>query len=97
LFEDRRGTQVRNHLRRLWIDPFTRQADWVLIYAPEGDSVNAKRQLTGVRSRSNAPRMSMAGAKAADPKDPRVSDWLFDASAAVVPPPAAAAASEPSS
>jgi type II secretory pathway pseudopilin PulG len=97
LLEDRRGLQVRHHLRRVWADPFTRRVDWVLVYASEGEAGSANRHLTGVRSRSNAPRMSLAGARAADPKDPRVSDWLFDASAPPSPPPAAAAASGPSS
>ncbi|NLR75751.1 type II secretion system protein [Leeia aquatica] len=36
LLEDRRFLAIRRHLRRIPVDPFTGQADWVLLTAPEG-------------------------------------------------------------
>lgn len=35
LLEDRRGTKLQRHLRRLWPDPFTGQADWGLVKSGE--------------------------------------------------------------
>jgi len=36
LLVDRRGLIPRHHLRRLYLDPFTLKADWVLVPAPAG-------------------------------------------------------------
>jgi len=45
LLEDRRGPLIVRHLRRVYSDPFTGQADWVLLTTPEG-------KVSGVRSRA---------------------------------------------
>lgn len=36
LLLDRRFVQTKRHLRHIYHDPFTRQAEWGLIYAPDG-------------------------------------------------------------
>lgn len=77
LLEDRRGPEVRHHLRRLWVDPFTRRADWVLVDAPEGNDGSSARRIAGVRSRSDARRMATAGTVAVDAENAKVSDWVF--------------------
>ena len=83
LLEDRRNPASRHHLRRLFADPFSGQADWVWLRAPDG------RGITGVRSRSSAPRLDLA---IAPPSGRRalVSDWRF-----VFEPPAAPRESTP--
>lgn len=48
LLVDRRRPQARHHLRRLYPDPFTGRADWVLLRAPDGT-------IQGLRSRSDRP------------------------------------------
>lgn len=83
---DTRGTAPRHHLRRVYADPFTGQADWVLLPGPRG------RGIAGVRSRADAPRLQLTGAPAADPKRPRMSDWTF---VFTPPAPAEAAAVSP--
>jgi hypothetical protein len=73
LLEDSRGGfegGPRHHLRRLWTDPFTGRPDWELLPAPPPQG-----GFVGVRSRSEARRLSLQGAAAAP--DPRVSDWRF--------------------
>ncbi len=97
LIEDRRGPEVRHHLRRLWTDPFTGRADWVLIEATEAAGVSSGRRIAGVRSRSEARRMAITGAEAVNPDDPKVSDWVFAFTAAAAPGPAASPASAPAS
>jgi len=77
LLEDRRGPEVRHHLRRLWADPFTGHADWELVDAPEGNGGGSARRIAGVRSRSEARRLSTAGAGAVDAENAKVSDWVF--------------------
>lgn len=44
LLKDPRYPNVRRHLRRIYIDPLTGKADWVLVESPEGG-------IMGVRSR----------------------------------------------
>jgi type II secretory pathway pseudopilin PulG len=95
LLEDRRGPQVRHHLRRLWPDPFTRRADWVLIYGPDAGGGRADRGIAGVHSRSDSRRLALAGAEAVTPDVPKVSDWVFVVAAVPSPGPAASSASTP--
>jgi len=54
LLEDRRGAKTRHHLRRLYADPFTGKADWVLIPATPSPVNVASPALgfIGVHSRS---------------------------------------------
>lgn len=47
LLDDRRGARPVRHLRRLYTDPFTGQADWVLVLTEDG-------RISGVHSRSDA-------------------------------------------
>jgi type II secretory pathway pseudopilin PulG len=68
LVTDRRGGSPRHHLRRLYADPFTGRADWVLITLADGGIV-------GVHSRASQMRLLLAaGPPAAGDK---VSDWEF--------------------
>jgi type II secretory pathway pseudopilin PulG len=71
LLVDSRSGAPRHHLRRLYTDPFTGQADWALLPGPQD------RGIAGVRSRSAAARLHTVGGVAADPMRPRVSDWTF--------------------
>ena len=50
LLEDKRGPSLRRHLRRLYVDPFTGQPDWVLLPAPGQPDA-----FSGVHSRSKQP------------------------------------------
>jgi type II secretory pathway pseudopilin PulG len=80
LLDDRRegvaGTP-RHHLRRLWADPFTGDADWVLIPAPASGPAGTAG-IAGVHSRSEARRLAGQGvAELAPGAEPRVSDWRF--------------------
>lgn len=84
LIVDDRHDPPRFHLRRLYVDPFTGAADWVLV-RDEGGGIE------GVHSRSGAPalrRVQVALREGADPSAPAVGDWLFTAGAPVGPPPA---------
>jgi type II secretory pathway pseudopilin PulG len=45
LLEDRRGPQMRRHLRKLYADPMTRSTEWGLVKLPDG-------RIRGVFSRS---------------------------------------------
>jgi type II secretory pathway pseudopilin PulG len=78
LLDDRREGvpgAPRHHLRRLWTDPFTGQADWELL-PPAGAAPGGPPSVAGVRSRSDRIRITDA-ATAADNNVPRVSDWRF--------------------
>lgn len=89
LMEDRRGPVVRRHLRRLYTDPFTGQADWVLL-GQQGT------ELRGVKSRAQVAAL-MVTAFRDDSQNAgvvRVSDKIFGVAPA--PPPANAPASAPS-
>lgn len=83
LLSDRRGDTTRHHLRRLWRDPFTGQADWELIR--DTAQGGAEGRLLGVRSRSPAARLRTDGPLAVTDGPPRVADWHFTHSAAPVP------------
>lgn len=72
LLEDRRGPVARRHLRRIYPDPMTGQADWAVVEAPGG--------IAGVHSRSEAKPMKTGGFAPADAKlegAERYSDWKF--------------------
>lgn len=56
LLRDGRGIKPRHHLRRLYADPFTGRADWVLIPAP-----NAPNLFRGVHSRSERALLNQRG------------------------------------
>lgn len=76
LLDQRRGSDAaRPLLRRLYTDPFTGQADWVLqrdaaggIQAVSSSSRRPALRRSGLQLRSNA-----------DPRNPAVGDWLFQA------------------
>lgn len=72
LVEDRRGPETRRHLRRVYTDPFTGQADWQLIMSePDGG-------IRGVRSRALAPAMKTVDLVASEAGGrPLVSDRVF--------------------
>ena len=72
----------RHHLRRLYADPFTGQADWVLL-------LDAQGRITGVASRSRRPALRRVGVVLrtdADVGRPAVGDWLFLAVAPIAAP-----------
>jgi type II secretory pathway pseudopilin PulG len=69
LVEDRRGTQPRRHLRRVYVDPFTDKSDWVPLLAEDGG-------WRGVHSRADLPAMLRIGVEAAD-RPMRLSARLF--------------------
>ena len=72
----------RHHLRRLYADPFTGQADWVLL-------LDAQGRITGVASRSRRPALRRVGVVLrtdADVGRPAVGDWLFLAAAPTAAP-----------
>jgi type II secretory pathway pseudopilin PulG len=75
LLEDVRGPRVRRHLRRLYVDPFTGQADWVLV----PDPVNPSR-FRAVHSRADTAllRRTAPDGQAIS----KASDWVFDPLAA---------------
>ena len=54
LVEDKRSPVPRRFLRRIYLDPMTRSADWQLILAPEGGII-------GVASRSQDKPIKVAG------------------------------------
>lgn len=88
LMRDERGPAgPRHHLRRRYADPFTGQADWVLLPAP-GDPAG----FAGVRSRSERPLLRQLDPEAEEAT--RASQWLFQAGQAEIglaPPPGGAA------
>jgi hypothetical protein len=83
LSDERVGPPV-HHLRQLYVDPFTGQADWELLRDPQG-------QIVAVTSRSRRPalrRQGVALREGSNPKAPAVGDWLFTAEPAWVATPA---------
>lgn len=84
LLVDSRGPKPRHHLRRAYVDPFTGEADWVLIPA-----TGAPGRFMGVHSRSEAPLLRTVlpdGSTAG-----KASGWVFLAQPEGAAPPAAAA------
>lgn len=75
LLADDRGPRVRRHLRRLYVDPFTGQADWVLV----PDPLNPSR-FRAVHSRADTELLR----RTAPDGQPiaKASDWMFDPLAA---------------
>ncbi len=72
LLEDRRFPQPRRHLRRLYPDPFTGQADWVL--------VRSQGRIVGLHSRSEAQPLRRTGFGPDLPgfeAAARIADWRF--------------------
>lgn len=87
LLEDRRGTRVLHHLRRLYADPFTGVPDWVLVRTQDG-------RISGVHSRAEAKAMRVVGLST--PEDGtalRVSAFVFEVSVDAPATPASAPAS----
>jgi type II secretory pathway pseudopilin PulG len=73
LLVDARSSPPGHPLRKLYTDPWTRQADWVLKRDAEG-------RIEGLSSRSRQPalrRVTLPLQPDADPRSPRVGDWLF--------------------
>lgn len=74
LLTDARLSPPRHHLRRLWADPFTGQADWVLLR-------NEAQGILGVRSRAQRSALRRAhwpaGVSGTGGAQPSVSDWVF--------------------
>lgn len=73
LLKDERFPQVRRHLRRIYLDPFSGSADWLFITLSDGGIV-------GVHSRSRLRPLKRSGF---DPTDAlfqdaaKLSDWMF--------------------
>ena len=75
LVDDTRGPHVVHHLRRIYLDPFTGYADWILIPV---DAANPTGQFRGVRSRARVPMLGIPASAASSPgQDPTVSDLEF--------------------
>jgi hypothetical protein len=73
LLDDRRSQTTLRHLRRIYVDPMTGQADWVLVTAGE--------RIVGVHSRSaDAPfRRDFEGTDAIFNGANRYEQWVFRA------------------
>lgn len=87
LLEDRRGAELRRHLRRIYEDPMTGRIDWVV--ERQGD------RIIGVRSSSGAMPLRRVGFSPADANFGSARtyrDWLFAAVVADGANPAAGAA-----
>lgn len=80
LVSDDRFTPPRHHLRRLYADPFTGQADWLLMSTPD-----APERFYGVRSRSRAPSLNRRAADVLGEGGLAVGDWRFAGRAPSMP------------
>jgi type II secretory pathway pseudopilin PulG len=83
LLEDRRSPVPRRHLRRLYADPLTGQADWVLVPEPSQPG-----RFSAVRSRSTRPLLRTTAPDGTP--TPTAADWVFAARAYAGGPPSAA-------
>ena len=73
LLEDKRSIAVRRYLRRIYVDPMTGNADWQLIFAPEGG-------IMGVASQSQGKPIKVAGFSPLDSAFDKAEcycDWRF--------------------
>ena len=89
LLVDERLRPPRHHLRQIYVDPFSGQADWDLVLDAEG-------RIQGLASRSRRPalrRVRVVLREGADSSQPAVGDWVFMTSAAASAAPAASAVS----
>lgn len=77
LLEDRRGRTPAHHLRRLYADPFTGQADWLLLRDADGGIVGVQSRSVAVALR----RFDVPGPTADAGRVPRVGEWVFRAAA----------------
>ena len=74
LVEDKRFPMPQHHLRRIYADPITGQADWALVEAPGGAGI------MGVHSRSEAAPVKTSNFDAVDAAfdaAQRYADWQF--------------------
>jgi type II secretory pathway pseudopilin PulG len=77
LLEDKRWPTTRRHLRRIYVDPMTGAADWMLVTAPSGGVI-------GVHSRSMTQPLKRAGFEVDEESFTQaqtVGDWLFSPAA----------------
>lgn len=88
LLDDRRGPVPRHHLRRLFVDPFTGQADWLLLRNDAGGILGVHSQSRQPALRSHALPVRLAAP--APGTAPSVGDWRFqiESGAAVAAEPA---------
>lgn len=83
LLTDRRFPKPQRHLRQLYADPFTGQADWepvlgqAAVAAEEGASAPIASGIVGVRSRSSRRLFATAGGRTT------AHDWVFTATPTV--------------
>ena len=70
LLIDRRGSKTRHHLRRAYTDPFTGQADWVLVPEP-----GQPQAFSAVHSRSE--RALLRQSRPDGQPLSKASDWIF--------------------
>lgn len=73
LVEDRRFPMPVRHLRRVWRDPFTGEADWVTVRAGNGIvAVHSRALLKPIRTQGLPPELdpAVSGAR-------RYSEWVF--------------------
>jgi hypothetical protein len=73
LLRDDRGPALRQHLRRLYVDPMTGRTDWAVVRAPDG-------AIVGVHSRSRGRPLARDGLWPVDPAfvaARHYSDWVF--------------------
>ena len=91
LLVDQRALAPRHHLRRLYADPFSGQADWVLLRLADGGifGVHSRSQRTALR-RHDLPVISLAAVPAtaatAATAAPGIADPTLTAELAAAPP-----------
>ncbi|MDT7838944.1 type II secretion system protein [Aquabacterium sp. OR-4] len=93
LLDDRRSTPPQQHLRRLYADPFSGHADWVLLRDAQGGIVGLHSRATQRAWRRHALPVAMPGRQPAS-----VGDWHFltDHSPQTAAPPPTEGAPDPS-